>query len=398
MSGPAVRRLLDTSYCLYLIRTQAHHLAPRFEAFAPGELAVSSLTVARLQAYAQATQDPARNRRALEQFLLPLVVAGFDAEAARKLAEASAGGPLQTDVHAALLAAHALRLNAILVTRRPDLYAGIAGLQVQTELDGEPSVHAAHPHPTPPTVRALPAPAAHTIIMAGSHDLSLDLLATWLHHSHPELVLAAAHVGSMAGLLALQRHEAHLAGTHLLDEATGEFNIGQVRRLLVDQGEHVVLMAFVSRMQGLIVPPGNPKRLTSLEALRARTVRFVNRQPGAGTRVLLDFHLHTAGIDPATVNGYAVEAPTHLAVASAVAQGQADCGLGIQAAAQAFHLDFVPLCEERFDLVIPQAVYASSLLAPLLAILRNRQGGFAAAVEALGGYNTTQMGVVLAEL
>jgi len=394
-----VKRLLDTSYCVYMIRTQAHHLAPRFEAFAPGEIAVSSITVAKLQAYAQTTENPARNRQALDQFLLPLVVADFDAEAARRLAQAGAQGQLHADVHAALLAAHALRLNAVLVTRRPELYAGIAGLQVQTAVDEGAHAPAgdapfAAPLPLPPRPAA---GARRTIVMTGSHDLSLDLLADWLHHSHPELVLAAAHVGSMAGLLALRQHEAHLAGTHLLDETTGDFNISHVRRLLADHGEHVVMIAFVRRMQGLIVAPGNPKQLASLEDLPRPDVHFVNRQPGAGTRVLLDFHLHRAHIDPAAVNGYDVETPTHLAVASAVAQGHADCGLGIQAAAQAFHLDFVPLCEERFDLVIPQAIYTSGLLAPLLALLRNRSTGFPAAVEALGGYRTDQMGAVLAE-
>lgn len=400
MSKPVVKRLLDTGYCVYMIRTQAHHLALRFEAFAPGEIAVSSITVAKLQAYAETTENPARNRQALEQFLLPLVVADFDAEAARRLAWRGAQGHMHADVHAALLAAHALRLNAVLVARRPELYAGIAGLQVQTAVDEGTHMPAdeapiAAPLPTAPR----PAPGARrTIVMTGSHDLSLDLLADWLHHSHPEYVLAAAHVGSTAGLLALRQHEAHLAGAHLLDETTGDFNISHVRRLLTDQGEHVVVIAFVRRVQGLIVAPGNPKQLASLEDLLRPDVRFVNRQPGAGTRVLLDFHLQQARIDPAAVNGYDVASPTHLAVASAVARGHADCGLGIQAAAQAFHLDFMPLCEERFDLVIPQVIYTSGLLAPLLALLRNRSAGFPAAVEALGGYRTDQMGTVLAEL
>ncbi len=238
----------------------------------------------------------------------------------------------------------------------------------------------------------------NTIVAIGSHDMTLDLLADLVQRRHPTLRLASAHVGSLSGLLALQRNEAHLAGAHLLDEATGEYNVGYIRRLLNAEGIHVVLMGFVNRTQGLIVPSGNPKQIEALEHLLRPDVSFVNRQRGAGTRVLLDYELKKRGLNPRAIAGYERQEYTHLAVAAAVKSGAADCGLGILAAARALGLDFVPLFDERYDLVIPVQHYESPLLAPLLALIQERASGFAAMVEALGGYGTAQMGQVLAEL
>ena len=400
MTTPLVRLLLDTSYCLYLIREKPLDKQVDFAAYAPGELAVSSITVAALQSYAQASRRPEQNRRALDQFLLPLVVADFDAEAARLLAHAGAQGQVQGNVHAALLAAHARRLNAALVTRRPDLYAGVPGLRLQSDVGDAEQAGIVQPGTAAAPAPRLRTPAAgpHTIVMTGSHDLSLDLLADQLHAAHPSLVLAAAHVGSLTGLLALREHEAHLAGAHLLDTETGEFNTSYAQRLLAAYGVHVVLVGLVSRVQGLIVGRNNPKAIAALADLAREDVVFVNRQPGAGTRILLDFHLRLAQVAPVQIQGYASEATTHLAVASAVAQGQADCGLGIQAAAQTLGLDFVPLFDERYDLVIPVEHYASALLAPLLELLRQPEPEFRRRVEALGGYRTSVMGRVMAEL
>ena len=172
------------------------------------------------------------------------------------------------------------------------------------------------------------------------------------------------------GLLALREQGAHVAGIHLLDEETGEFNRRHVERLLAAYGVHVVLVGFVNRIQGLIVAPGNPKGIATLADLARDDVQFINRQAGAGTRLLLDVHLRQAGIEPAQVRGYEVETTTHSGVASAVVRGEADCGLGIQAAAQAQGLTFVPLFAERFDLAIPVAYYEHPLLLPLLALLR----------------------------
>ncbi|HRW10451.1 MAG TPA: molybdopterin biosynthesis protein, partial [Caldilineaceae bacterium] len=236
----------------------------------------------------------------------------------------------------------------------------------------------------------------NTIMVIGSHDMTLDLLANLLHAQYPELSLSSAHVGSLSGLLALQRGEAHLAGSHLLDEETGSYNVGYVERLLTPHGIRVVLLGFVNRVQGLMVPKGNPKALTTLHDLVRENVIFVNRQRGAGTRVLLDYELKRNHLDPRAIQGYERQEYTHLAVAAAVKSGAADCGLGIMAAARALDLDFVPLFNERYDLVIPVEHYASALLQPLLTIIRDPH--FARTVAELGGYETGQMGQVLGEL
>jgi len=237
-----------------------------------------------------------------------------------------------------------------------------------------------------------------TIVAIGSHDMTLDLLADRLRQGRPRRTLSSAHVGSLSGLLALQRDEAHLAGSHLLDEESGAYNVDTIRRLLTPHGVRVVLLGFVNRQQGLIVPKGNPKNIHTLDDLLRDDVAFVNRQRGAGTRVLLDYALKQQGLNPRQITGYDRQEFTHLSVAAAVKSGAADCGLGILAAARALDLDFVPLFDERYDLVIPVKHYESELLAPLLKLIQGRDGQFVAAVEALGGYSTHQMGEVLAEL
>jgi putative molybdopterin biosynthesis protein len=235
-----------------------------------------------------------------------------------------------------------------------------------------------------------------TIVAIGSHDMTLDLLSDQLQRRHPTLRLSSAHVGSVSGLLALQRGEAHLGGSHLLDEESGEYNIRYLREMLVDQGIPVVLLGFVNRTQGLMVPRGNPKQIHALEDLLREDVVFVNRQRGAGTRVLLDYQLKQRQMNPRRIQGYDRQEYTHLSVAAAVASGAADCGLGILAAARALNLDFIPLFDERYDLVIPTRYYESDLLQPLLDLIRDP--AFALSVAALGGYGTQQMGQILARL
>lgn len=234
----------------------------------------------------------------------------------------------------------------------------------------------------------------HTVVAIGSHDLTLDLLSSRLSEVRPGASLSSSNVGSLGGLIALQRNEAHLAGSHLLDEQSGEYNLSYVRRMLPNR--RVVVMTLVQRDQGLIVPKGNPKGISRLEDLLREDVLFVNRQKGAGTRVLLDFKLRELGADPTAIKGYEREEFTHLAVAATVAGGAADVGLGILAAARALALDFVPLLQERYDLIIPREFYASDLLAPLLAIIRGPD--FRREVEALGGYDASEMGTLVAEL
>ena len=231
-----------------------------------------------------------------------------------------------------------------------------------------------------------------TIVHIGSHDLCLDLLAQHLAESGRHF--KSANAGSLGGLLALQRGEAHLAGTHLLDPATGTYNSSYVRQYLPN--EPVVLVTLVHREQGLIVAPGNPAGITGLADLSRADVRFVNRQRGAGTRILLDYHLNRLGILPEQVQGYRREEFTHLAVAVAVKSGAAECGLGIAAAARALDLDFIPLEKERYDLVIPVRHYESELLRPLLELLRGPD--FRRIISELPGYDATEMGTIVEEI
>jgi putative molybdopterin biosynthesis protein len=236
-----------------------------------------------------------------------------------------------------------------------------------------------------------PVSIERTILAIGSHDLTLDLLAQFLAKRGRRL--ASANAGSLAGLTALRRGEAHLAGSHLLDTQTGEYNISYIERYL--PGQAVTLLDWVGRKQGLLVRKGNPKNILSLADLARPAVRFINRQRGAGTRVLLDYHLEKLGIEPGNVPGYDQEEYTHLAVAAAVSSGRADCGLGVMAAASALGLDFIPLFDERYQLVIPTRFYESELLAPLRELMVNFE--FRQAVQGLPGYDISAMGAVVAQ-
>jgi putative molybdopterin biosynthesis protein len=239
-----------------------------------------------------------------------------------------------------------------------------------------------------------PAEIERTIVAIGSHDLVLDLLAQFVAERAPGMRLASANAGSLGGMVALRRGEAHLAGSHLLHPESGEYNVAYVQEYLPKRP--VVLVTLTRRQQGLIIAPGNPKHIQSLADLKRPEVRYVNRQRGAGTRVLLDYRMGALEIDPAAVQGYEREEVTHLAVAAAVAGGVADCGLGIRAAARALELDFVPIEWERYDLVIPQEHYESALLKPLLALLND--DAFRAAVGELPGYDPAPMGQVVATI
>jgi putative molybdopterin biosynthesis protein len=225
-----------------------------------------------------------------------------------------------------------------------------------------------------------------TIFAIGSHDLTLDLLAQFL--SPLQRRLTSSNVGSLGGLIALRRGETHIAGSHLLDPETGEYNLSYVTQYLPEVSVRVI--GLVGRQQGLIVPPGNPKGIASLDDLQREGVTYVNRQRGAGTRVLLDYHLNQRGIASEGISGYLQEEYTHLTVAAAVASGRADCGMGIAAAAAALEIDFVPLFEERYDLIVPEVYFNSELLAPLFEVLDDP--AFKEAVNQLPGYNTSILG------
>jgi len=230
---------------------------------------------------------------------------------------------------------------------------------------------------------------ADTLVFIGSHDNILDVLANILHRRKPVCYLSSAHVGSMGGIMAVKRGEAHLAGTHLLDEASGEYNIPFIRKFLADVPLTLVNLAY--REQGFLVPPGNPKGIAGFKDIAARGLRFINRQRGAGTRILTDLELKKKGIHPERIAGYEHEEYTHMNVASAVASGLADAGMGIRAAARALHLDFVPVAKERYDLIIPAAHRYDPKVERLLAIIEHDRD-FRQTVESLGGYDLKDCG------
>lgn len=258
--------------------------------------------------------------------------------------------------------------------RIPSLTEGInAGEEVEVEL-----------------LRA-PEEVESTILCTGSHDLSIGVLEDHLKRRYPQLKIAATNVGSLGGLLSLQRGETHIAGTHLLDPDTGLYNIPDIKRTI--PGFPVVLVHLAQREQGLLVQRGNPKGIFKLEDLTREGIRFVNRQAGSGTRVLLDFQLKKLAIDPRSVCGYEQEEFTHMAVAVAIASGLAEAGLGVRSAAQALGLDFIPVGQEQYDLLFLRPFFESEKGERLLEVVRSQD--FKITLESLGGYDARSAGEIL---
>lgn len=231
----------------------------------------------------------------------------------------------------------------------------------------------------------------NTILCTGSHDLAIGVLEDQLKLSHPELKIAASNVGSLGGLLALARGETHIGGTHLLDTASGVYNISDIQKAIPEVP--LVLVHLAQREQGILVARGNPKSVTGLKDLVKPGVRLVNRQPGSGTRVLLDHELKKLNIHPEAIAGYDREEFTHMAVGVAVASDLADMGLGVRAAAAALCLEFIPVASEEYDLVIARSFYESERGEKLMKIISS--DGFKKAVSELGGYDPTRAGEIL---
>ena len=230
-----------------------------------------------------------------------------------------------------------------------------------------------------------------TILAIGSHDISLDLLASRIRQVDARLSLASANVGSMGGIMAVKEGQAHMAGTHLLDPATGDFNVPYILEQF-SPGE-VVLVHLGWREQGLMVLAGNPKNISGINDLAKPDVRFVNRQKGSGTRLLLDYELERKGIEPGSVAGYEREMFTHTAVAAAVTGGSADAALGVLAAAKALGLEFIPVARERYDLLMPESFARTRGYEAVLSVLRDP--GYRSEVEALGGYDLFESGKLI---
>ncbi|MBN1426864.1 MAG: GntR family transcriptional regulator [Anaerolineae bacterium] len=234
------------------------------------------------------------------------------------------------------------------------------------------------------------APPCRVLRFVGSHDLALSLLAARLAERMPGHTLHLSFVGSLGGLIALARREADIAGVHLWDEETNSYNRPFVRRLL--PGRRVALVNLANRQIGLIVAPGNPLDVAALADLPRGNVRFINRQAGAGTRVWLDAQLCRMNIEAGKIEGYGDEALTHSEVAGAITEGRANVGLGIEAAALAYGLDFVPLTSECYDLVVPIEQWETEPMQALVAGLSSDETK--TAISQLGGYDTTRTGSV----
>lgn len=227
-----------------------------------------------------------------------------------------------------------------------------------------------------------------TILSTGSHDLSLDLLRDSLQQHTPAYYLASTHVGSLGGIMAMQKSMTHIAGSHLLDPETGTYNITFIKKYLADRKISIITLAH--RQQGFIIKKGNPKAIQNIHDLLRDDVTFINRQAGSGTRVLLDYELDKNNIDPDDIKGYDHDEYTHMAVAVTVLSGKADMGLGIMSAAKALELDFIPVTEERYDLLIDDAYMELPMIQTLLAIINSQP--FQQTLESMGGYSTRETG------
>ncbi len=227
-----------------------------------------------------------------------------------------------------------------------------------------------------------------TVVMVGSHDLTLDILANLLGKFYPPIFFSSHPVGSLGGILAIKNGICDMAGLHLLDPETGEYNFPYLRHYL--KGIAVRVIHLVYREQGLIVQRGNPKGMKGLEDLLRKDITFINRQKGSGTRILLDHTLKTLLLEPSQIQGYEKEEYTHMAVASTVASGIADAGLGILPAARAMDLDFIPIAKERYDLVIPSIHFEDEKIQRVIETIRSNE--FKKMVSQMGGYDVSRTG------
>lgn len=233
-----------------------------------------------------------------------------------------------------------------------------------------------------------------TVVIIGSHDITIDILGDEIRRSGSHIRISSGNVGSLGGLMALRKGNCHISGSHLLDAETGQYNIPYIIRYI--KGLKVSIFHLVMRDQGLILPKGNPKSIKDIHDLVRDDISFVNRQGGAGTRVLLDFMLRQSGINSGSIKGYDHEEFTHMAVAVDVLSGAADCGMGIFAAAKALGLDFIPMAREQYDLIIPTFLLDDPNVRIVLEAIRSTS--FRERVKGLGGYDPSKSGQLWMEV
>lgn len=230
----------------------------------------------------------------------------------------------------------------------------------------------------------------NTVVIIGSHDPLLDVLSDLMSKSHSGVNVSSTHVGSLGGIMAIRRGEAHMGGVHMLDMEDGTYNVSYIKKYMPEI--KMALLHLVNRTQGFMVAKGNPKNINSVSDLTTEGLRFVNRQKGSGTRLLLDFNLQRSGIDSAQIKGYDKEEFTHLSTAAAVAENGADAALGIYSAAKAFGLDFIPVCDEQYDLAIPVKFLNTDIVAKVIEVIKSKE--FISAAKDMGGYDTSHTGEI----
>ena len=231
----------------------------------------------------------------------------------------------------------------------------------------------------------------NTVVVIGSHDPLLDELGDMLHVADNDVYMSSSHVGSMGGIMALRRGEAHAAGCHLLDTATGEYNLSFIRKYFPMGG--VKLVRCVGRQQGMMVAKGNPLNIQKFADIAREGVRYVNRQKGSGTRILTDYLCKQEQMNTAAIYGYDREELTHTSVAAQIVSGSADAGMGIYSAAKQYDLDFIPICIEQYDLLIPDHAWDTPQVQQMLQTLKS--GDFKEKILAMGGYTVENPGEII---
>ncbi len=231
----------------------------------------------------------------------------------------------------------------------------------------------------------------HTLVAIGSHDPLLDELGDMLHVANSDIYMSSSHVGSMGGIMAIRRGEAHAAGCHLLNTQNGEYNISFIKKYFPKGG--VRLIRCVGRQQGMMVAKGNPLNIQKFSDIARDGIRYVNRQKGSGTRILTDYLCQQHNLDTAAIYGYDREELTHTSVAAQIVSGSADAGMGIYSAAKLYDLDFIPICIEEYDLIIPDHAWDTPMVQQMIATLKSK--AFKEKILAMGGYTLENPGEII---